>query len=959
MVMSSSDFTELPPPLQALVEEHWRAFCESDQVLAEALVKELPRVWAGSDYVAEQMTRRPDLVAWLAQLASADGLDKPLDEAALRSDLQLRIQACTDEASLQSCLRIFRHYHMVRIIWRDLAGRANFSATVADLSLLADVLISESLDWLYQVACRKDGVPTDANGDQVRMVVLAMGKLGARELNLSSDIDLIFVYEHEGEVVGGREISHHQFFLRLGQQLIKALDPVTEDGFVFRVDMRLRPWGKSGALAIGFDAIEGYYEEQGREWERYALIKMRPVAGDLAAGERLYQRLVPFIYRRYIDYGVFESLREMKMLIEREVNRKGMQDNVKLGRGGIREAEFIVQVFQLIRGGQDLALRDAHLLTVIPRLVELGLLEAQVASALAESYVFLRDVEHRLQAVADRQTQRLPADPIEWQRLSWSMGFLSVEAFTQALDDHRKSVRGLFSQVVADPEKPAGEQREVDAELLEVWLGRVDVDAAAAVLSDRGMTDASAVAAQLQEFRDSRVVSHMQAIGRERLDRLMPLLIDALASAQHGEESCSRLLRFLEAVARRSAYIALLVENPMALQQLIRLSAASPWIADQLTRHPVLLDELLDVGTLYAPPNRAELDDELRQQMLRVPEDDLELQMETLRTFKQAHLLRVAASEVTESLSLMKVSDYLTWLAESILNEVLKLAWAQLVDKHGKPSRDDGQPCDPDFVIVGYGKLGGIELSYNSDLDLVFLHDAAANGMTDGEREVPNETFFARLGQRIIHILTTRTMSGQLYEVDVRLRPSGTSGLLVSSLHAYEKYQVETAWTWEHQALVRARVVAGCRRASDKFAAIRLRIMQKQRDPLQLQADVRGMREKMIGHKGQSDPLLFDLKNDAGGIVDIEFVVQYAALRWAAEHSELTSFTDNMRLLDTLDELKLMSAEQADQLRQAYLAYRSAAHRLALRQSSGLAPAEPWQAMREDVRAIWDAWFVS
>lgn len=957
--MSSSDFTELPAPLQVLVEQHWKAFCDSGQLLPDELVKELPRVWAGSDYVAEQMTRRPDLVEWLAQMADGGALDQPLDDAELRDDLQLRLQGCEDEAALQSCLRIFRHYHMARIIWRDLAGRADFSATVADLSLLADALISASLDWLYQVACKKDGTPTDSNGDPVHMVVLAMGKLGARELNLSSDIDLIFVYEHEGEVVGGREISHHQFFLRLGQQLIKALDPVTEDGFVFRVDMRLRPWGKSGALAIGFDAIEGYYEEQGREWERYALIKMRPVAGDLAAGERLYQRLVPFIYRRYIDYGVFESLREMKMLIEREVNRKGMQDNVKLGRGGIREAEFIVQVFQLIRGGQDLALRDSHLLTVIPRLVELGLLESPVATALAKSYVFLRDVEHRLQAVADRQTQKLPSDPIEWQRLSWSMGFLSVEAFTQALDEHRKSVRKLFSQVVADPEKPASEQREVDAELLEVWLGLVEIDSAAQVLADRGMTDALAVAEQLQTFRDSRVVSHMQAIGRERLDRLMPLLIDALASERHGEESCSRLLRFLEAVARRSAYIALLVENPMALKQLIKLSAASPWIADQLTRHPVLLDELLDVGTLYAPPNRAELDDELRQQMLRVPEDDLELQMESLRTFKQAHLLRVAASEVTESLPLMKVSDYLTWLAESILNEVLKLAWAQLVDKHGKPSRDDGQPCDPDFVIVGYGKLGGIELSYNSDLDVVFLHDAAANGMTDGEREVPNETFFARLGQRIIHILTTRTMSGQLYEVDVRLRPSGTSGLLVSSLQAYEKYQVDTAWTWEHQALVRARVVAGCRRASEKFATIRLGIMQQHRDPLLLQADVRGMREKMIGHKGQSDPLLFDLKNDAGGIVDIEFVVQYAALRWASEHSALTSFTDNMRLLDTLDELKLMPAEQADQLREAYLAYRSAAHRLALRQSSSLAPAEPWQAMRENVRAIWDAWFVS
>ena len=954
MTHVSPDFSELPSDLVALVEHHWQAFVESEQTLPAALEKEMPRVWAGSDYVAEQMARRPALTQWLASAA----FEGPLTDKALRDVLHAQVSACTDEAELQSVLRVFRHQHQCRIIWRDLSGSADFSATVADLSLLADVLISEALDWLFAAACERDGTPTDENGDTVKLVVLAMGKLGARELNLSSDIDLIFAYESEGETRGGREISNHQFFLRLGQQLIKALDPVTADGFVFRVDMRLRPWGKSGALAIGFDAMESYYEEQGREWERYALIKMRPVAGDLGAGERLWQRLTPFVYRRYIDYGVFESLREMKLLIDREVNRKGIQDNVKLGRGGIREAEFIVQVFQLIRGGQDTELREPHLLTVLPRLATLGLLDEHVVDELAQSYVFLRDVEHRLQAVADRQTQRLPADESGWLRLAWSMGFLSRDAFDEALVMHRKRVRHHFDQVVADPERAPGESRDVDVELLEVWLGRIDAEAAATVLSERGIEDADAVVEQLNQLREGRLVGHMQAIGRERLDRLMPLLIDALAAQKQGGQTSERVLRFLEAVLRRSAYIALLVENPLALEQLIKLSAASPWIADQLTRHPVLLDELLDVGSLYAPPQRAELDDELRQQMLRVPEDDLELQMETLRTFKQAHLLRVAASEVTGSLSVMKISDYLTWLAESILGEVLRLAWKQLVDKHGRPVRDDDQPCDPDFVILGYGKLGGIELSYNSDLDVVFLHDASADGMTDGERSVANETFFARLGQRIIHILTARTMSGLLYEVDVRLRPSGASGLLVSSLNAYEKYQRDTAWTWEHQALVRARVVAGCDRTTTRFEAIRQRIMCTERDVATLKTEVREMREKMIRHKGQSDPALFDVKNDAGGIVDIEFVVQYAALRWSPQHSELTRYTDNVRLLETLAELALMTADEAALLTKAYLAFRAEAHRVALRKESVVVPAETWRELREGVRAIWDAWFL-
>ncbi len=951
--MSLPDLSALPAPLQALVTTHLEHFADSGQDLPPGLQADVATVWAGSDYVAEQMCRRPELVEWLAQQT----LTQPLDATALRQALAAMLNECDDEAALHAALRQFRQRHQCRIVWRDLTALADFRATVADLSLLADTLIDGALDWLYQRACAKDGTPRDDAGQPVQLVVLAMGKLGARELNLSSDIDLIFTYEEEGQTDGPRELSNHQFFLRLGQQLIKALDATTVDGFVFRVDMRLRPWGQSGALAIGFDAMESYYETQGREWERYALIKMRPVAGDVAAGMRLWQRLTPFVYRRYIDYGVFESLREMKMLIDREVHRKGANDNVKLGRGGIREAEFIVQVFQLIRGGQDKSLREPHLLTVLPRLADLGLLDADVCAQLGESYTFMRDVEHCLQAVADKQTQRLPGDELGWQRLAFAMGADSVEAFQAQLRQHRDRIRLHFDQVVADPERDGKAVSQVDVELLELWLGRLDDSRAAALLTARGVQQPEQALEQLAQFRDSRVLSNMQTIGRERLDRLMPLLLAELGVQGEGELALTRLLRFLESVARRSAYIALLVENPSALQQLIKLSAASPWIADQLARHPVLLDELLDVGSLYSPPNREQLDDELRQQMLRIPEEDLELQMEALRTFKQAHLLRVAASEITESMPLMKVSDYLTWLAESILNEVLRLAWAQMVDKHGRPSREDGQPCDPDFVIIAYGKLGGIELSYNSDLDLVFLHDAAAAGSTDGEREVANETFFARLGQRIIHILTTRTMSGQLYEVDIRLRPSGASGLLVSSLAAFRNYQRDQAWTWEHQALVRARVVAGCERATAKFDAIRAEILGSDRDEAALRQEVREMREKMITHKGQSDPALFDLKNDAGGIVDIEFVVQYAALRWASRHGELTRYTDNVRLLETLAALALMPAEDADMLRQAYLAYRSAAHRLALRKDTAIVEAEPWRQQREAVRALWDHWF--
>lgn len=952
--MSEPQYDSLPDELSVLVSQHWQHFIESGHRIPDALLVDLPRVWAGSDYVAAQFQRDPGLGEWL----QASDLTQALAPASLKEEVRALLAECDDEDSLKRALRRLRHRHMVRIIWRDLARIGDYHSAVADLSLLADTLIDEALTVLYGWACERCGTPLGPDGTPVRLVVLAMGKLGAHELNLSSDIDLIFAYEHEGEIEGERRaLTHHQFFVRLGQQLIKALDQTTADGFVFRVDMRLRPWGKSGVLAIGFDAMEGYYETQGREWERYALIKMRPMAGDLEAGGRLIKRLNPFVYRRYIDYGAFQSLREMKSLIEREVNRKGMQADVKLGAGGIREVEFIVQAFQLIRGGQLPDLREPNLIKVLPQLVALELLPEDVADELTEAYLFLRDVEHRLQAVADKQTQRLPDDELGWQRLTYAMGFSARAAFERKLRRYRESVRHHFSQVIADPEQETDAAQGADQELLDLWLGALDEDAAQAQLSAIGVLDAQAVYARLSDFRDSRAVENMQAISRQRLDRLMPLMLEALGYQGHGDTTAGRLIAFVEAVLRRSAYIALLVENPGALTQLVKLSGASPWIAERLTRHPVLLDELLDVRTLYSPPERAELDDELRQQLLRVAEDDLEQQMEVLRNFKQAHLLRVAASEVTEVLPLMKVSDYLTWLAESILNQVVMLAWEPMVERHGRPSRDDGQPCSPDFVVVGYGKLGGIELGHNSDLDLVFLHDAASGGMTDGEKPVSNEQFYARLGQRIVHIISTRTMSGQLYEVDTRLRPSGSAGLLVSSMDAFEKYQRNDAWTWEHQALVRARVVAGCNRARERFNDIRHQVLCDPRPKDKLREDVLAMRSKMVNHLADKRSDTFHLKQDPGGIVDIEFMVQYGVLRWASSHGELTRFTDNVRLLETLAALDIMSAQDAGLLREAYLAYRSAAHRASLRKEKSIVDDTQFRDLREGVRTIWKHWF--
>lgn len=955
--MNEPDLTGLPDLLQTPVRHHWQALDESDRLAAlePVLRTELPRVLAGSDYVAEQLNRWPELADWLTEAR----LRHPLDTQALEAELKHTLASIEEEAELQAQLRRLRQFHMVRLIWRELTDRTDYHTTVAELSRLAEHLIEAALHWLYHLACARDGTPRDSRGVPVQMVVLALGKLGARELNLSSDIDLIFAYEHEGETTGGRhDLAHSQFFARLGQRLIRVLDQTTAEGFVFRVDMRLRPWGESGALASGFNALERYYETQGREWERYALIKMRPIAGDLEAGQRLMARLQPFVYRRYLDYGAFESLREMKRMIEREVRRKGSRTDIKIGPGGIREVEFIVQAFQLIRGGQQPELRDPCLLNVLPVLAETGLLPASASEELRDAYIFLRNLEHRLQAVADRQTQQLPDDELGWQRLAWTLGLDSQRTLEQRLGGYRDRVRYHFSEVVADPERESEEVQGSDSELLDLWLGKVDDEQAQSMLASIGVADSVGVLTRLGDFRASRTVGAMQSIARDRLDRLMPLLLEALGYQGQGLQVLERLLDFLEAILRRSAYMALLLENTDALTQLVKLVAASPWIAERLTRHPVLLDELLDVRTLYSPPGRDELDDELRQQLLRLPEDDLEQQMEVLRHFKQAHLLRVAASEVTEVLPLMKVSDYLTWLAECTLNEVVNLTWRPLVEKHGHPLRADGQPCDPDFAVVGYGKFGGIELGHNSDLDLVFLHDAGPDGATDGDRSIPNERFFARLGQRIVHILSTRTISGQLYDVDTRLRPSGASGLLVSSMDAFEKYQRERAWTWEHQALVRARVVAGGVRATRRFQQIRQDVLALERAPEQLQTDVLAMRQRMLKHLGhQAGAGRFQLKQDPGGIVDVEFMVQYSVLRWACRHPELVRYTDNARLLETLAERELMPAEDAGLLREAYLAYRAAAHRQSLRMEKSIVDAEAYADLRRGVCAIWDRWF--
>ena len=921
----------------------WAEHPQAQPLPGGAFRRDLEQVWEASDFVAQTCLRQPDL---LLELAGSGELERSLVQGELAGQLQQLLAGITQEEALLQVLRQFRRRQMLRIIWRDISRKAPLEETLEDLSELADQCIRQALDLLTAWAQARHGTPRDVQGVPQCLVVLGMGKLGARELNLSSDIDLIFTFPAHGQTDGPRPLSNEQFFTRLGRSLINALGKQTEEGFVFRVDMRLRPFGEAGPLALSFGAMETYYSSQAREWERYAMIKARPVTGEQAYRDQLLGILRPFVYRRYIDFGAIDAIRDMKRRIQAEMHKRGMDANIKLGQGGIREIEFIGQAFQLVHGGRDRDLQLRSILKVLERLGKKSLMDEAEVRALAQAYRFLRMTENRLQAWKDEQTHVLPEDQEGRWRLARSMGFDGWGPFSKLLEEHRKAVEIHFRQVFTDAE---GQRHPLE----KAWLVE-DESQAARLLEGMGYEQAEKVLAQLGDFQESRVCRALSEGARHKLDRLMPLLMEHASRVENPDQTLERLLELLQAIVQRTAYMDLLLENPQVMEQLVRLGSESRWVVSQLVRYPVLLDELLDPRRLYAPLRRDELQQELKALLARLEPDDLEQQMERLRQFAAGNRLRTAAADITGSIELMVVSDYLTEIAEVVLQQVLELAWDYLVSRHGRPGEVTGRG----FAILAYGKLGGWELGYGSDLDLVFLHgDYSQQAVTEGPRSVPNDVFYARLGQRMVHLLNTRTPSGVLYEVDMRLRPNGESGLLVSSLGGFEKYQLSTAWTWEHQALVRARPVAGDTGLARKIQAVRERVLRLSREPEALRQAVLAMREKMRASLDRSRDGLFDIKQGKGGITDIEFMVQYAVLRWAGEHPALVAWTDNTRLLETLVEIGVMAAPVGESLVLAYQRFRDAYHRLSLQEQPGLLADDVLEPERQRVTEAWEQFF--
>jgi glutamate-ammonia-ligase adenylyltransferase len=942
-------------PFSLQLQQHWQTVVDRlpTDFPSDALSPQAQAAMTFSDFISQSLVAYP---AWLSELEnSPPQADEWQHYAAWLQDALANV---SDENSLMRELRLFRRRVMVRIAWAQALSLISTESSLQQLSHLAETLIVAARDWLYDACCREWGTPCNADGKPQPLLILGMGKLGGGELNFSSDIDLIFAWPEHGSTQGGRrELDNAQFFTRMGQRLIKALDQPTMDGFVYRVDMRLRPFGESGPLVLSFAALEDYYQEQGRDWERYAMVKAR-IMGDREGVyvDELRATLRPFVFRRYIDFSVIQSLRNMKGMIAREVRRRGLKDNIKLGAGGIREIEFIVQVFQLIRGGREPSLQGRALLPTLEAIDALHLLPEGEAQRLHDAYLFLRRLENLLQSINDEQTQTLPQDDLNRARLAWGMGFADWDALTQALDAHMASVRQIFNALIGDDEETSADE-QLSEHWRELWQDALQEDDTTPVLTHLTDSDRNQVLALIADFRKELDKRTIGPRGRQVLDSLMPHLLSNVCSREDAPVPLARIMPLLTGIVTRTTYLELLSEFPGALKHLIRLCAASPMVASQLARYPLLLDELLDPNTLYQPTATDAYRDELRQYLLRVPEEDEEQQLEALRQFKQAQLLRVAAADIAGTLPVMKVSDHLTWLAEAMIDAVVQQAWVQMVARFGQP-RHLAERQGRGFAVVGYGKLGGWELGYSSDLDLVFLHDCPVEVMTDGEREIDGRQFYLRLAQRIMHLFSTRTSSGILYEVDARLRPSGAAGMLVTTTEAFADYQHNEAWTWEHQALVRARVVYGDPQLQSQFDAIRRDVLTVSREGDKLQTEVREMREKMRAHLGGKHRDRFDIKADEGGITDIEFITQYLVLRFAHDKPKLTRWSDNVRILELLAQNDIMDEQEALALSQAYTTLRDALHHLALQEEAGHVAPEAFAAERELVRASWLKWLV-
>jgi len=949
--------SQVPQSLHSIVENHWHDWCQSCETKEIKPDKNLPlsmlgKTWACSDFIARNCIRYPQMIIALL----AEGFESTRSPDDYSNLVEQAVASATDDAMLMTALRELRQQEMVRIAWRDLNQLASVETILHELTNLAIAMVSITLQALEKEQAEIFGMPCDANGEEQSLLVAAMGKMGGGELNFSSDIDLIFTFSEDGETTGNRHTSHYEFYLKVIRKLVKVLDEVTADGFVYRVDTRLRPFGQSGPMAMSFSGMEQYYQMQGRDWERYAMIKAKLITG--RENDRLYLQsmLTPFVFRRYLDFSMLDSIREMKAMINAQMKRKGMKHNVKLGKGGIREIEFIGQTLQLIRAGRDPELRARSIIKVLTLLAEKQYLQKKEVELLIAAYWFLRKLENRLQILSDKQTHVLPEDELSQQRICLAMEMQNWDELLTQLSFHQNAVDRVFQNLIT----PADETREVTVTPFALfWQDAItaeDVsDSFRQYLADLGYSDVDVIIKHLLQLHASAQIKQLAGDTARLMAQLIDSLIKKIADYPQQVELLDRASRIIKALAGRKVYISLLHEYPTIQLQMLTLCATSEWFTERLVKHPILLDSLLASVEMF----REEYDVKqlLALELKRIEsqggalDEDLEQQLDRMRQFKRQTIFTVAMLDVFYAEPVERVSDRLTELANALLEKILELSWQAMVAKYGEPACIiDGEVFKPAISIVAYGKMGGNELGYGSDLDIIFLHNSSGEKqVTSGEKSIDNQSFFARVAQRVIHFLSVRTYSGVLYEADTRLRPDGQAGLMVSSVSAFESYQNDKAWTWEHQALIRARFVTGSALIEQEFDRIRSSVIARSRKKSKLLQDVVEMREKMRKHLANKSTD-FDIKQDAGGLVDIEFMTQAGVLIQAQQCADCMKHTATLELINELTAVGWYQADEAENISNAYRYFRKLKNWQNLQCEAGQDEAS---LHRDNVIAVW------
>ena len=904
---------------------------------------EIERLAISSSYALNQLCRAPDLLPELIQLEKFDLEQVQLSEAC---------ENITDTAGTQKILRQHRHKKLIQIIFLDVIKSIPLKQILLHLSELADQLIRSALISAEKQLVTKHGQPVDANGQPITLNVIAMGKLGGQELNFSSDIDLICSYANEGDLHGFGRLSYHEFFTRVVRLFTKLLNDTTEDGFAYRVDLRLRPWGDSGPVALHHQALEHYYQLHGREWEQYAMVKARIITGSSSDRDYIKSILKPFVYRKYHDYRVFEGLAGLKDQIDNQAKLKNMRDNIKVGTGGIREIEFFVQAFQILKGGRNNRLQSQQIFTCFDILQTQNIIASTTINELRKAYIFLRQLENKIQMIADEQSHSCPKNPLIQQRIAHTMHLSDWSSVQKLLDEHRAKVNYHFTELF---------KREADSDAditITNAFGEENTDTQQVeLLESYGLNQVVDMSQKLTAFFTSKAWGFMSARAKQRFSTLLPDLLKTVSQTENHLVLFERLLNLFSSIAGRSVYFELLHQNGHLLDKLVHLFDRSEWIAQEVTRYPMLLEQLIQAGDISENFNRDQITNSLQIQLDNVV-GDTELELDVLRLFKREQTIVIAIAELSEQITTLAVSHYLSELAEVILHAVYQLASTALQNQYGQPiCTQENTTREAHFAIIGYGKLGGYEMHYQSDLDVIFLHDSTGTEqITNGKKSIDNSVYFARLAQKIISMTSILTSSGKLYEIDSRLRPEGASGLLVSSDQAYLQYQLTKAWTWEHQALVRARHVAGNSVLRPIFESMRENILTIAREPAKLKKDIVDMRVKISQNKSPAEGDIRNLKYSKGCMVDIEFMVQYWTLLYANKVSSISAYSDNIGLINELFRLNLISSEQS-QLVDIYQTYHRWLHRTVLQNKPAEIDCELIAAEVEHVNKCWGKCF--